>query len=368
MICPRSAILHSAAASIVAGIFELTVSTAARIATFGRSRPSEMREVDRVLADVDLVLERRRDVDRRVGDDQHLVIGRHVHDEDVADAAAGAQPGLARDDRAEQLVGVQAALHQQLGLALPHQLHRLGRRRRGCAARRRSAICPRSMPAGLRDLLDLRRRADEDRHDQPLLGGLDRAGQRRSPRTGARPPSAPARGCGTARAAVRTFRFQLSAFMIASRAAAGPASRRGPGLLQEKREDDRQRRRRRAAARTPSGSARASSRGAAATRHAGAQPNTGPSSALNVKFRKLTTPVAVPLISRRVGFLDHRVGQHRRARGDARRRGRGRTAEARRRGRRGSRRGRRAAPRRRRRSPACAGRSGPRRSRAAGSR
>jgi len=36
------AILQSAAASSVAGIFEVTVSTAARIATFGFSRPSEM--------------------------------------------------------------------------------------------------------------------------------------------------------------------------------------------------------------------------------------------------------------------------------------------------------------------------------------
>ena len=31
VICPRSAILHKAAASIVAGIFDVTVSTAARI-------------------------------------------------------------------------------------------------------------------------------------------------------------------------------------------------------------------------------------------------------------------------------------------------------------------------------------------------
>jgi len=40
VICPRSAILHRHAASIVAGIFELTVSTAARIATFGVCLPS----------------------------------------------------------------------------------------------------------------------------------------------------------------------------------------------------------------------------------------------------------------------------------------------------------------------------------------
>ena len=39
VICPRSAILQSAAASIVAGILEVTVSTAARMATFGLSRP-----------------------------------------------------------------------------------------------------------------------------------------------------------------------------------------------------------------------------------------------------------------------------------------------------------------------------------------
>ena len=40
VICPRSAILHNAAASIVATIFELIVSTAARMATFGLLRPS----------------------------------------------------------------------------------------------------------------------------------------------------------------------------------------------------------------------------------------------------------------------------------------------------------------------------------------
>ena len=39
-IWPRSAILHSAAASIVDGILLVTVSTAERIATLGRSTPS----------------------------------------------------------------------------------------------------------------------------------------------------------------------------------------------------------------------------------------------------------------------------------------------------------------------------------------
>ena len=39
VICPRSAILHNAAASTVDGIFGFTVSTADRIATFGFAIP-----------------------------------------------------------------------------------------------------------------------------------------------------------------------------------------------------------------------------------------------------------------------------------------------------------------------------------------
>ena len=93
-----------------------------------------MRQVDGVLHDVDLALQRRLDIDRGVGDDERLVVGRHVHHEAVADAAGGAQPALAPHDGAHQLVGVQAALHQRLGLALQHQFH--GLRGRGVAVRR----------------------------------------------------------------------------------------------------------------------------------------------------------------------------------------------------------------------------------------
>ena len=91
MICPRSAILHSAAASIVAGIFELTVSTAARIATFGFVEAERDGEIDRVLADVDLVLKSGRDVDGSIGDDEDLVIRRDIHDKDVTEAPGGPQ-------------------------------------------------------------------------------------------------------------------------------------------------------------------------------------------------------------------------------------------------------------------------------------
>src|SRR5512142_1887550 len=58
-ICPRSAILHKAAASSVEGISGLTVSTAARIATFGTATPNpqHLGEVDGVLDDIDLLLQ-----------------------------------------------------------------------------------------------------------------------------------------------------------------------------------------------------------------------------------------------------------------------------------------------------------------------
>ena len=63
MICPRSAILHNAAASIVEGTFAVTVSIALRIATRTSGNTHGMRQIDRVLNDIDLVIERRRDID-----------------------------------------------------------------------------------------------------------------------------------------------------------------------------------------------------------------------------------------------------------------------------------------------------------------
>ena len=116
VIWPRSAILHSAAASIVDGTFGLTVSIAERIATRTSVRAQRVREVDRVL--------------QRCGPCPRVsgamltaasvmmsasVQPGHVHHEAVADAARGAQAGVALDHRAHQLVGVQAAFHQRLG-------------------------------------------------------------------------------------------------------------------------------------------------------------------------------------------------------------------------------------------------------------
>ena len=75
VICPRSAILHSAAASMVEGMRGVTVSTADRIATRGAAIPMHVREVDRVLHDVALGFEQvGRDVHRGVGDQQRARI------------------------------------------------------------------------------------------------------------------------------------------------------------------------------------------------------------------------------------------------------------------------------------------------------
>ena len=130
VIWPRSAILQSAAASIVDGILDVTVSTADRIATRGDHAEAGLRiEIDGVLDDVALGIEVGKDVDRGVGDEQRLGVGRHVHDEDVADPPLGAQARRLCGDAAHQFVGVQAALHQQLALARVDQLDGLCRGR-----------------------------------------------------------------------------------------------------------------------------------------------------------------------------------------------------------------------------------------------
>ena len=121
--------MHSAAASIVDGIFDVTVSTADRIATFGRPRPTLHPQIDRILDDVAFDVEVRGDIDRGVGDEDGLGIGRHVHDEDVTDAPGGPKSGRTGGDGPHQFVGVQAALHQQLTLRLADHLDRFRRRR-----------------------------------------------------------------------------------------------------------------------------------------------------------------------------------------------------------------------------------------------
>ncbi len=76
-----------------------------------------MGEIDGVLHDVNLVVQGRKDVDRRIGDQQRARIRRHSHDERMADAAGGPQTLRGGYHGAHQFIGVQAALHQRLDFA-----------------------------------------------------------------------------------------------------------------------------------------------------------------------------------------------------------------------------------------------------------
>ncbi|MNQ99874.1 hypothetical protein D3C85_1156260 [compost metagenome] len=128
-------------------------------------------QVDGVLGDVHLLGQGRRDVHRRVGDDQGFFMPRHIHHEAVADPARGAQAGFPLDHRAHQLVGVQAALHQRLGLAFAHQFHRAGGG--GLAVGRVLDGQSADVDAVLRGQgFDPFALADQDRCDQALAGGI----------------------------------------------------------------------------------------------------------------------------------------------------------------------------------------------------
>ena len=135
-------------------------------------------ELDRVLHDVDLVVEAGIDVDRGIGDEQGLVVGGHVHHEHVAQAPRGAQTGLFGHDCAQQLIGVQRSLHQHLGFAHAHQLHRLCRSR--IAVWRVDDAKGRDVESVFfRDRADLRFGANQDRHDQVRFRGFDCTAQGR---------------------------------------------------------------------------------------------------------------------------------------------------------------------------------------------
>ena len=177
VICPRSAILHSAAASSVAGIFGLTVSTAERIATFGVAIPRIVREIDRVPADVRLVLERGEDVDRGIGHrSRRGYAGTSMH-EDMRDAARRAQSGRGRHHGTHQLVRVQASLHQRVDLA---------RRASSTALSAAAWLCSTGTISIGRHVdalrpgnrADLRLGSDEHGDDQAALRRLDRPSER----------------------------------------------------------------------------------------------------------------------------------------------------------------------------------------------
>jgi hypothetical protein len=112
-----------------------------------------------------------------IRENQCFGVGRHVHHKAVAQPACGAQSGVALDDRPHQLVGVQASLHQRLGLALAHQLDRFlrGRMTEGRVHDRQTREVDLVL---LRHRLDTRSRAHQDRLDQPEARRVHRSFER----------------------------------------------------------------------------------------------------------------------------------------------------------------------------------------------
>ena len=102
---------------------------------------------------------------------------RHIHDEAMADASAGAQSGLALHHRGHDLIGVEAPLHQHLGLAFACQANGgFGRRH---AVRRIDDFEGRDVDSELgSDRRDACAWPDQDGTDQAQLRGFDGAAQR----------------------------------------------------------------------------------------------------------------------------------------------------------------------------------------------
>ena len=121
--------------------------------------------------------ERRENIDRCVGDEQRLGIGRHVHDEDMADPARGADAGVLVDDFGHQLVGVETAFHQRVGLAIANELD--GLRRRSMTVWRRYELQARDVQIERGgEIADARLGSDQNRLDDLGFCRLDGAAQR----------------------------------------------------------------------------------------------------------------------------------------------------------------------------------------------
>ena len=163
------------------------------------------------------------DVDRGVGDDQGVLVAGHVHHEAVADAPRGAQPGLAPHHGGHQLVGVQAALHQRLGLAFAHQLHRRRRRRPRCAAHRRSRRRPGRCPARCATARMRSRGPTRIGTIRPMPGRLPSPPPATTHRKGAPPPSVSAAAACRCRSGAGTSRRWTVAMSLLERRRVGRA-------------------------------------------------------------------------------------------------------------------------------------------------
>ena len=137
-----------------------------------------MSQIDRVLDDVALVLQRGVDVDGSVGDKERPRIAGRVDRIDMAYAPVGAQAEIGVNNRAHQLVGMERAFHQRFDLAGAG--HGDGLHGRGVAVLGRDNFVGRQIEPGLRGSgADFSLRANQHRHDQFGARRLDGAEQRR---------------------------------------------------------------------------------------------------------------------------------------------------------------------------------------------
>ena len=178
VICPRSAILHSAAASSVerdlrADGFDGRQDRHPRLGD-----PQDMRQVDGVLDDVALVLEVGIDVDRRVGDEERPRVSRRVHHKDMADAA-----GRCAGPRPRSTTACISSSVCRLPFISASTLP--ARARATAAAGGRVAVFGSDDFVGRKidrrgrgGCADLGLRTDQHRDDQLRLGGVHRAEQR----------------------------------------------------------------------------------------------------------------------------------------------------------------------------------------------
>src|SRR5262249_8847573 len=143
-----------------------------------RSQADLREKINRILDDVALGIEVGKDVDRGIRDEQRLLISRHIHDEDMADAPLGAQARARSCPRPHQLVCWQAPLHQKLALPRLDELDGLGSGR--IAVRRIDDLVFANVDAVLaRYCRDLCGWSDQDRLYDAKLRRLDGAAQRR---------------------------------------------------------------------------------------------------------------------------------------------------------------------------------------------
>ena len=94
-----------------------------------RAKADLRKQINDILNDIALDVEVGKNIDRSVGNEEGFAIGRYIHDEHMANPTGRTQTGFAGSHFAHELVGVQAALHQELAFGFMNELDRLCRRR-----------------------------------------------------------------------------------------------------------------------------------------------------------------------------------------------------------------------------------------------